>query len=88
MSCERALYFEQLKTFAENYTPMREFDYLLRIIVACNFSPSSFKLKRGILPLCFCIIEFAMDKQINICTLAANNLFGKLEVLHQDKLPL
>ena len=32
-----------------------EFDYglftnLPRIIVACNFSPSSFKLKRGILP--------------------------------------
>ena len=32
-----------------------EFDYglftnLPRIIVACNFSPSSFKLKKGILP--------------------------------------
>ena len=43
MSCERALNFDQWKTFSENYEPMRVwlwFVYkLLRIIVARHFSP-------------------------------------------------
>ena len=51
MSCERGLNFDQWKTFFENYKPIK-FDYglftnLPRIV---NFSPISFKLKRGILP--------------------------------------
>ena len=52
MSCEHVSNFDQWKTFSENYKPMRVyglFTYLPRIIVACDFSPSSFKL--GILPL-------------------------------------
>ena len=52
MSCERALNFYH---FPETISQW-EFDYglftnLPRIIVACDFSPSSFKLKRGILSL-------------------------------------
>ena len=55
MSCERALNFDQWKTFPKTISQW-EFDYglftnLPRIIVARDFSPSSFKLKRGILPL-------------------------------------
>ena len=54
MSRERALKFAQWKVFSENYKPMRVwlwlFTNLPRIIVACDFSPSSFKLKGGILP--------------------------------------
>ena len=54
-SCERALNFEQWKKLSEKYKPMRVWLCLLtnlpRIIVACDFSPSSFKLKRGIVPL-------------------------------------
>ena len=51
MSCEQTLNFDQWKT-----TSQWEFDYglftnLLRIIVSCDFSLSSFKLKKGILPL-------------------------------------
>ena len=53
-SCERALNFDQWKTFSENYKPMRV--WLWRLFtnlprIPHNFSPSSFKLKRGILPL-------------------------------------
>ena len=52
MSCDCALNFDQWKNFSEN----SEFNYglftkLLRIIVARDFSPSSSKLSRGILPL-------------------------------------
>ena len=54
MSCERGLNFDQWKTFSENHKPIRVcyglFTNLPRIIVGCDFSPSSFKLKRGILP--------------------------------------
>ena len=48
MSCERALNFDQRKTLSENYKPMRDglFTNSLRIIVACDFSPSLFKLKQ------------------------------------------
>ena len=50
MSCEHTLNFDQWKTINQ-----WEFDYglftnLPRIIVARCFSPSSFKLRRGILP--------------------------------------
>ena len=49
ISCERALNFDQWKTFPKNYEPTRVwyglFTNLPRIIVACDFSPSSFKLK-------------------------------------------
>ena len=55
MSCERASNLDQCKTFSENYKPMRVdyglFTNLLIINLARNFSQSSFKLKRGILPL-------------------------------------
>ena len=54
MSCECGLNFDQWKTFSENSKPMRVyglFTNLPRIIVACDFSQSSFKLRRGILPL-------------------------------------
>ena len=55
MSCEHALNSNQEKKFSINYKPMRVrlglFTNLPRIIVASHFSPSSFKLKRGILPL-------------------------------------
>ena len=44
MSCKRALNFDQLNFFFENYKPMRDCQ-IYRI------SPGSFKLKRGILPL-------------------------------------
>ena len=54
MSCERALNFDQWKTFSENYKPMRIwlwlFTNLPRIIKPHDFSPSLFKPKRGILP--------------------------------------
>ena len=55
MSCERPLTFDQLKSFPKTISQW-EFDYglftiLPRIIVARDFSPSSFKLKSGILPL-------------------------------------
>ena len=55
MSCERTLNFDQWKTFSKRVSQW-EFDYglftnLPRIIVARDFSPSSFKLKKGILPL-------------------------------------
>ena len=55
-TCHANVNFDQRKTLSENYKPMIEFDYGLftnspRIIVACDFSPSSFRLKRGILPL-------------------------------------
>ena len=54
-SCGRALNFEQWKTFSENCKRMRVWLWFVykftENIVACNFSPSSFKLKRGILPL-------------------------------------
>ena len=46
MSCERALNFYQWKIFPENYRPM-----IVCLWLACDFSPSSFKLKRRILPL-------------------------------------
>ena len=49
ISCERALNFDQWRTFPENYEPTRVwyglFTNLPRIIVACDFSPTSFKLK-------------------------------------------
>ena len=55
LSRQIALNFDQWNAFYENYKPMRVWYGLLinlpRIIVACDFSPSSFKLKRGILPL-------------------------------------
>ena len=46
MSCD-ALNFDQWKTLSENYKLMRDglFTNSLRIIVACDFSPSLFKLK-------------------------------------------
>ena len=55
MSCESALNFDQKKHFPKTIS-QREFNYglftnLPRINVARDFSPSSFKLKRGILPL-------------------------------------
>ena len=50
--------FWPIKNISENYKPISqsEFDYglstnLPRIIDACNFSPSLFKLRRGILSL-------------------------------------
>ena len=51
MPFERGLNFDQWKTFSENYKQW-EFDYglftnLMRIIIPHDFSPSSFKLKRG-----------------------------------------
>ena len=56
MSCERALNFDQRKTFSENYKPMRVWLWLVyKFADNCQisrlFSESSFKLKRGILPL-------------------------------------
>ena len=55
MLSEHALNFDQWKTFFENYEPMRVWLWLVykfpRIIVARDFSPSSFKLESGILPL-------------------------------------
>ena len=59
VSCEQALNIDQWKTFSENYKAMRAwlclslslFTNLPRIIVARDFSPSSFQLGRGILPL-------------------------------------
>ena len=55
MSYERALNFDHWKAFSENYKPMRVwlwfFTNLPRIIVARDFSTSSFKIKRSILPL-------------------------------------
>ena len=43
---------DKWKTFSENYKVMRVcLQNLPRIIVARDFSPSPFKLKRGILPL-------------------------------------
>ena len=55
MSCERTLNFDQWNTFSEIYKPI-DFDCglftnLLVIIVACGFSPNSFKLKQEILHL-------------------------------------
>ena len=47
MLSERALNFDQWKTFSENSLII----YLPWIIVACDFSQSSFNLKKGILPL-------------------------------------
>ena len=52
---EHTLDFNQWKKFPKT-TSQREFDYdfftnLLRITVASNFSPSSFKLERGIWPV-------------------------------------
>ena len=55
MSCERALTFDQWKTFSENYKPMRVWlrvAYKFTEFVAHDFFLSSFKLNRGsILPL-------------------------------------
>ena len=56
MSCERAINFDQWKTFSEKYKPMRVLLWLVykfteNFIVPHDISPSSFKLKRGILPL-------------------------------------
>ena len=55
MLCEHALNFDQWKTFPK-FIGQWEFGYglfknLPKIIVACYFSPSLFKLRRGILPL-------------------------------------
>ena len=55
MSCEHDLNFDQWKTFSKTMSQW-EFDYELftnlpRIFVDCDFSQSSFKLRRGILPL-------------------------------------
>ena len=55
MSRENAVKFDQQKTFSESYEPLLRFWLWLvykvpRIIVVCDFSPSSFKLKRGIPP--------------------------------------
>ena len=55
MPWERALDSDQWKTFSKNYKPV-EYDCglltnLPRIIIPHHFSPGSFKLKRGILPL-------------------------------------
>ena len=44
--------FDQWKTSSKNYRPMRFWFWLTnlsRIIIACDFSPSSFRLKRSIL---------------------------------------
>ena len=55
MSCERGLNFDQWKTFSENSKPMRVWLLLVykftENIVAYDFSQSSFKLRRDILPL-------------------------------------
>ena len=51
MSGERALNFDQWKTFFENYKPIRVyglFTNLPKMFVTCDFSPTSFKLQRGI----------------------------------------
>ena len=55
MSCERGLNLTNEKHFLKTLS-QSEFDYglftnLPRIIVACDFSQSSFRLRRGILPL-------------------------------------
>ena len=55
MSCERGLKFDQWKKNSKTISQW-ESDYglfanLMRIIVAYNYSLSSFKLKNGILPL-------------------------------------
>ena len=56
MSCERALNFDQWKKHFPKTISQWEIDYglftnLPRIIVACDFSPSSFELKlKGIIP--------------------------------------
>ena len=56
MSCERALNLDQWKTFSGNYKSMivwlwLVYTHLPRIDKFTDFSLSSFKLKRGILPL-------------------------------------
>ena len=55
ISCGRALNFDQRKTFSANYESMRVYYGLLtnlpRIVKFTDFSLSSFKLKRGVLPL-------------------------------------
>ena len=57
MSCEHALNFDPGKTFSESYKPlslaslMACLPNLPRIVKFTDFSPSSFKLKRGISPL-------------------------------------
>ena len=53
MSCEYALNFDQKEKHFPKTISQYEFDCglftnLPTIIVACNFSPSSFKLKNGI----------------------------------------
>ena len=55
MSCERALNFDQSRTFPKTISQW-EFHYdlltnLPRIVQFTDFSPGSFKLKRDILPL-------------------------------------
>ena len=55
-SCGCTFNFNQWKTFSETCKPMRAwftnlFTNLPRIILACDFSPRLFKLKRGILSL-------------------------------------
>ena len=56
MSCERALDFDQWKTFSENYKTIRVwlwlvYEFTKNYIVHHDIFPSSFQLKRGILPL-------------------------------------
>ena len=54
MSCEHVLNFAQWKTFSENHEPIRVWLWLIyKITENCQIYrlfPSSFKLKRGILP--------------------------------------
>ena len=53
MSNKRDLNFDQWKTFSESQW-QSDYDLLTnlpRIIIVCHFSPSSFKIKKGILPL-------------------------------------
>ena len=55
ISCEHAFNFDQWKTFSKNYKPMRVWLWLVYKFTE-NYcclrpSPSSFKLRRGIIPL-------------------------------------
>ena len=51
ISLARTLNFDQWQTFFEKVFNYGQFRKLPRMTVVCDFAPSSFKLKRGILPL-------------------------------------
>ena len=68
ISQERALNFDQWKIFSENYKPMRVWLELVRnlpsIIVACDFTLSSFRLKRGILQNSFPNLNTSCNRKL------------------------